>query len=183
MEPNDVSSDYCCPCRCRSRSLGRVSRVPFHPVREARRRRGTPRARCGEPRPSQRSSPCYFESPAQEASGSERTLRTQRAVPPAPAVNSTVWPPALLVKSASPIAASVATASDASAALPAGLRRVSDTGSRLRCGQSRCQWRPPQCLQGPGFSCHLSSAATRFGSSSSNQFWHLVWLPCTAVWA
>eukprot|EP00965_Chrysotila_dentata_P039921 1325974-Pleurochrysis_carterae.AAC.2 len=88
--------------------------------------------------------------------------RTQRAVPPAPVVNSTVRSPVPLENRASPIAASVASASVASAALLAVLSRCSV--SRLRRGQSRCQWRPPQCRHGPAFSCHLSSVATRLKS-------------------
>eukprot|EP00965_Chrysotila_dentata_P050492 1673619-Pleurochrysis_carterae.AAC.1 len=77
-----------------------------------------------------------MESAVDASSGSERAAagkpRTQRAVPPAPAENSTVLPPAPLEKSASPIAASVASASVASAAWPVPFSRC----SVLRRGQS-----------------------------------------------
>eukprot|EP00965_Chrysotila_dentata_P087610 2892171-Pleurochrysis_carterae.AAC.1 len=72
----------------------------------------------------------------------EGTPRTHRAVPPAPAVNSIVWLPEPLENNASPMAASVVSASVASATLPADLSRSSVC--RLRRGQSRCQCRPPQ---------------------------------------
>eukprot|EP00965_Chrysotila_dentata_P110312 3644541-Pleurochrysis_carterae.AAC.1 len=97
-----------------------------------------------------------------DARDSDDTPRTQSAVPPAPAVNTTEWSPAPFENRASPMAASETSAFVASATLPADLSRCS--ASRLRRGQSRCQCRPPQCRQGPAFSCHLRSLATRLGS-------------------
>eukprot|EP00965_Chrysotila_dentata_P054480 1807886-Pleurochrysis_carterae.AAC.1 len=80
-----------------------------------------------------------LEPSTSKARVSEVTPRTHRAAPLAQAVNSTVRLPALSAKSASPIAASDALASEARAAPPACLSRGSEAGSRLRRGQSRCQ--------------------------------------------
>eukprot|EP00965_Chrysotila_dentata_P033579 1118173-Pleurochrysis_carterae.AAC.1 len=107
-----------------------------------------------------------LDSSTSKARDSEEKPRTQRAAPSAHAVNSTERPLAASAKSASPIAASVALASEARAAPPVCLSRVGPAaGSRLRRGQSRCQWRPPQCRQSPAFSCHLDSTAARLGSA------------------
>eukprot|EP00965_Chrysotila_dentata_P133153 4403118-Pleurochrysis_carterae.AAC.1 len=87
--------------RCRSRSWGRALRAPSCPGHEARRRRGTLRARGGALRLRPQS-----------------VMRSSRR-------RRELWLPALLVKSASPTAASDALASEARAALPTCLSRES----------------------------------------------------------